>query len=217
MRITTLYVTAGACSFGTHLVVEEFDLPVEVKHTRLREPDAIIHRINPLGRVPSLLTADGELITENVAVLSWLGDLSKNYSAFATPHTLERAQIQSWLAFFSSEVHAGAFRLLNRAKTWSTEPVAQQEFARIGRAQLSIAFAHIDQALVGKRWLVGDRFTIADAYLGVFLSWALRDPELLKGFSQLAQFIERYNALESVRVVRAREAEWAATSAPVSA
>lgn len=70
---------------------------------------------------------------------------------------------------------------------------------------------------MGKRWLVGDRFTIADAYLGVFLSWALRDPELLIGFSQLAQFIERYNALESVRVVRAREAEWAATSAPVSA
>lgn len=212
-----LYVATGACSFGTHVVAEEFDLDVEIHATTLREASSIIHQINPLGRVPSLVTDEGDLITENVAVLAWLGDASKNYEAFAAPHTVARAQIESWLAFFSSEVHAGAFRLINRAKTWTQEPIAQQEFARIGRAQLHTSLAHIDQSLVGKRWLVDDRFTIADAYLGVFLNWALRSPELLTEYSQLQYFIERYNARESVKVVRARETEWLAARETVNA
>lgn len=205
--MTVLFVAAGACSFGAHVAVKEFNLPVEVSIVPLRDAASIIFKINPLGRVPSLVVND-RLITENVAVLAWLGDLSENYVAYGAPHTVARAHINSWLSFFSSEVHAGAFRLINRAKTWSQDPTAQSEFSRIGAQQLAAAFAHIDAALGDNDWLVENRFTVADAYLGVFLNWSLRLPNFLENFPALSKYLERYNTRASVKQAKAIETDW---------
>lgn len=215
--MTTLFIATGACSFGAHVVVEEFALPVDLVNVKLRDPASPIFRINPLGRVPSLVTDDDQLITENVAVLAWLGDLSSDYEAFAAPHTVARAQIQAWLAFLASEVHAGAFRLFNRATSWSDTAAVQAQLAAIGERQVRAAFRHIDEALVGKRYLVDDRFTLADAYLGVFLNWSGRIPGLLDDYAQLSAFLQRYNARPAVKRARETEAQQAARAvAPAS-
>jgi glutathione S-transferase len=203
--MTQLFISPGACSFGTHVVVRELNLPVEVVKVPLRTAESPIHQINPLGRVPALRLADGQVITENSAILPYLADLAPGTPLFAPAGSAERAQIQSWIGYLSSELHVGTFRPINRPERYhsdrETHPVIKQQ----ALLQLENSLAHIEQQLAGKTHLVGERFTIADAYLGVFLSWVQRVEGLLAKFPALAKAYQQFQARPSVQASLAFE------------
>ena len=72
----TLYYGPGACSMASHIVLEESGETYEPRKVDLaggeqRTPD--YHKINPHGRVPALKLDDGETISENTAILPYLG------------------------------------------------------------------------------------------------------------------------------------------------
>ncbi|WP_348945229.1 glutathione S-transferase N-terminal domain-containing protein [Chitinibacter sp. FCG-7] len=94
---TKLFIAPGACSFGTHIVARELKLPVEIVKVPLRTPESPIHQVNPLGRVPAVQLADGQVITENSAILPFLADLAPGTPLFAPAGSPERAKIQSWI------------------------------------------------------------------------------------------------------------------------
>ena len=98
--MTQLFIASGACSFGTHVVVRELNLPIEIVKVPLRTAESPIHQINPLGRVPALRLIDGQVITENSAILPYLADLVPDTLLFAPAGSAERAQIQSWIGYF---------------------------------------------------------------------------------------------------------------------
>lgn len=203
--MTRLYLAPAACSFGAHVVVRELGLPIELVNVKLRVPESPIHQINPLGRVPALQLDDGTVITENSAILPYLADLQPGTPLFAPAGSAERALIQSWIGYLNSEVHVGGFRPINRPERYSSDEAAFEGIRHQSRKTLHSALAHINRALADKPYLVGNRFTIADAYLGVFVRWISRLGDEFLDLTNLIDFRERYLARPSVQAALAFE------------
>lgn len=204
-----LFVAKGNTSFGAHVLVYELDLPVTVTVVTLNQPDTKIRLINPTGRVPALRLDDGSLLTENSAILPFLADLRPGTELFAAAGTAERAQIQSWIGYINSEVHAGALRPINRPERYSADHSAHDGIRAGGAALLRAALAPIESYLSDRRYLVGDRFTIADAYLGLFAGYLGRFGEHFADLGALRRYSDNYE--QRPAVVAARNYEQQAT------
>lgn len=202
--MTKLYIAPGACSFGAHVVLKALGVPHEIVKVPLRTPDSPIHQVNPLGRVPTLIADSGETITENGAILPFLGDLKPEAGLFAPAGSVERAQIQEWIGFLNSEVHH-AFRPLNRPELFSADTTAHEGIRKQARERLALQFSFIEKRLTGKTWAIGERFTIADAYLGVFIGWLPRTGLTLDQFPAIGTYAERYQAHPAVKAASAIE------------
>lgn len=168
--MTTLYISPNACSQASHIAVRELALPIQIEQVALSTPDSPIHQINPLGRVPALQLDDGTLITENSAILPYLADQVPGTPLFAPAGSTERALIQSWIGYLSAEIHAASFRPHNRPERYSADESAHPGIRAQARVQLLKSSEHIEQHLTDRQWLVGERYTLADIYLGVFAS-----------------------------------------------
>lgn len=203
--MTTLYIAPSACSFGAHVIVRELGLPIDIVKVPLRQADSPILQINPLGRVPALQLDNGSVITENSAILPYLADLAPGTPLFAAAGSTERAQIQSWIGYLNSEVHVGGFRPINRPERYSADESAFEGIRNQSRKTLHSALQHVDSALQGKQYLVGDRFTIADAYLGVFVRWIARLGDDFLDLENLIRFREHFVARPSVQAAQAFE------------
>lgn len=201
----TLFVAPGACSFGAHVVLKELDIPHDIAVVPLRTPDSPIFKVNPLGRVPALKLDSGEVLTENGAILPFLGDLKPEAGLFAPVGSLERARIQELIGFLNSDLHR-AFRPVNRPELFHPDASTHEAIRAKGLEQLVELLEFVDKKLEGKTWVVGERFTIADAYLGVFWSWLKRSrPELLSWLPNLSAFGSRFDARPSVQAALAAE------------
>jgi glutathione S-transferase len=113
--------------------------------------------------VPALQLDDGQVLTENVAVLQYIADLNPAARLAPPAGTLERYRLQEWLSFINSEVHK-AFSPL-----FSSE--ATDDMKTYSRNYLAKRLAYVEQALGEKKYLMGDQFTVADAYLSTVLGW----------------------------------------------
>ncbi|WP_053119657.1 glutathione S-transferase C-terminal domain-containing protein [Pseudomonas sp. P1.31] len=195
--MTTLFIFPGACSFAAHVVIHELQLPISVERVTLGDPNSPYRQINPTGRVPALLLDNQTLLTENTAILPYLADLKPGTELFALAGSVERAQIQGWLGYVATEVHVGAFRPINRPERYSADESAFPGIRQRALEQLSNALKPIEARLAQTEYLVGDRFTVADAYLGVFLGWSAR-VGVLNDFPALQAALGRFRARESV-------------------
>lgn len=195
--MTTLFIFPGACSFAAHVVIQELQLPISVERVILGDPNSPYRQINPTGRVPALLLDNQTLLTENTAILPYLADLKPGTELFAPAGSVERAQIQGWLGYVATEIHVGAFRPINRPERYSAEESAFPGIRQRALEQLSNALKPIEARLAQTEYLVGDRFTVADAYLGVFLGWSAR-VGVLNDFPALQAALGRFRARESV-------------------
>ncbi len=196
--MTTLYVAPGACSFGAHVVLKELGIPHRIEIVKLRTPGSLINQVNPLGRVPTLTTDSGEVITENSAILPYLADLKPAAGLLAPAGSVERAKIQEWIGFLNSDVH-GAFKPVNRPELYHPDPAEHETIKAHTLPRLLDYLKIIDGRLEGKTWAVGERFTIADAYLGVFWTWLSRRGFDLTAYPNIAAFGKRFDARASVQ------------------
>ncbi|MDH4873677.1 glutathione S-transferase C-terminal domain-containing protein [Pseudomonas sp. BN515] len=197
--MTTLFIAPGACSLASHIAVRELALPIQIEKVALRVPDSPIHAINPLGRVPALQLDEGTVLTENSAILPFLADQAPGTSLFAPAGSVERAQVQGWLGYLSAEVHTAAFRPLNRPERYSADEAAHAGIRAQAREQLFRAFEHIERHLEGRQWLVGERFTLADIYLGVFATWLTRLGTPFDGLTNIARLRQQWLARPAVQ------------------
>lgn len=203
MQAMQLYVSPGACCLGAQVVAAALELPVEVLSVPLRRPDSPIHAVNPLGRVPALKLADGSVLTENAAILPFLADLRPGTPLFAPAGSAERARIQSWIGYIAAEVHAASFRPINRPERYSGDPAMHAAIRLRGREQLYTAVGPLDRRLKQHEWLEGGRFTIADAYFGVFARWLEPLGEPFDGLEGINRFRVAYHAQPAVRAALA--------------
>ena len=203
--MTTLFISPGACSFAAHVLVHELQLPIAVERVVLNREDSPYRQINPSGKVPALLLDDKTLLSENTAILPYLADLRPGTPLFAPAGTTERAQIQGWLGYLATEVHVGAFRPINRPERYSVDESAFPGIRQRGLQQLANALKPLEARLAETDYLIGERFTLADIYLGVFLGWSGRAGTLLADFPGLQGFLARYRARPSVQQALAAE------------
>jgi glutathione S-transferase len=204
-----LFIAPGACSFAAHAILKALEighgLHPEIIRVPLRQPDSPIFAVNPLGRVPALQLDTGEILTENGAILPYLGDLVPEAGLFAPVGSLERYRIQEWIGFLNSDIH-GAFRPIFRPEFFNADPATQEGTKAQGLQRLKSLLEHIEKRLPAAGWLFGERFTIADAYLGYFLRGSARTGLPLEQFPAIEAYAARYENHPAVQAALAAEA-----------
>ncbi len=185
-----LYTMPGACSLATHIALREAGIPfelVKVSHHTHKTSDGVdFNQVNPKGYVPALILDNGELLTENVAVLQYVADLNPSAGLAPPSGTLERFRLSEWLAYINSEIHKAFSPLF--------APNASEDMKQCSRAALTRRLGWLAQQLGSKPYLVGERFTVADAYLFVTLTWAPMVGFDLSPWPNLPSFRERVAA-----------------------
>ena len=190
-----LYYSPGACSLSPHIVAREAGIPLELvrvdTRTKTIADEGDFWAINPKGYVPALALEDGEVLTEGPAIVQYLADLNPG-SALAPPNgTAARYRLQEMLNYITSEIHKTYSPLFNPKVT------ADVRAERI--EYLTRRYALLDRHLAVHDYLVGDRFTAADAYLFVVTNWARSTKVDLSKFVHLQAFQKRIAARPAVQ------------------
>jgi glutathione S-transferase len=177
-----LFYLPGSCALASHVALECSGLAYEaVRVERGAQTDPTYLAINPLGRVPALVTATHGTITEVPAVLSYIADVATGRALLPAMGKPERYEALRWMAYLSSTVHP-AFGRLWRAERIADNAGCKSSVEHAAAAQLTNDFAHIEKQLSGRQWVAGDQLTAADFYLFVFGRWGLRLPTSTRGF-----------------------------------
>jgi len=162
-----LYYSPGACSLSPHIVLNEGGFSYDTERVDLAsgktETGADYREVNPNGYVPALLLDDGQVLTEGPAIVQYLADRVPEKRLAPPVGTMERYRLMEWLNFISTELHKGFGALFN--------PQAPEEWKTAVKAQLAQRIGHVSQRLEGKTYIMGDDFTVADAYLFTVLGW----------------------------------------------
>ncbi len=196
-----LYFSPGACSLSPHIVLRELGLPFETVQVDLKtkrtSDGSDFWKINPKGYVPTLQLDDGSILTEGPAIVQYLADRKPDAGLAPANGSFARYRLQEWLNFISTELHKQFSPLFNPA---TPEPVkrAQQE-------RLAMRFGEIVAAMGSAPWLMGDAFTVADAYLYTVLTWAAYVGVDLAPFPALQAYMQRVEARPAVRATLAAE------------
>jgi glutathione S-transferase len=184
----------GACSLAANIALRETGIPfelVKVSHHTHKTADGVdFDQINSKGYVPALVLDDGGLLTENVALLPYIADLNPQSHLAPPADTLERYRLLEWLAFLNSEVHKSFSPLF--------APHASEDMKQYARAALTKRVAWVAQRLGTQPYLMGEQFTVADAYLFVTLSWSASVGFDLGTWPNLQAFQERVSTRPSV-------------------
>jgi len=182
-----LYYSPGACSLSPHIVLNEAGFNYEVERVDLAskktEKGADFFAINPKGYVPVLALDDGQILTEGPAIVQYLGDQKPASGIVPKAGSMERAHEQEWLNFITSELHKGYSPLFR--------PTTPDEYKKIARENLAKRIAVLDKHLAGKQYIMGDKFTAADAYAFTVLRWSQYTNVDLTPFPNIKAFMER--------------------------
>ncbi|MES2237576.1 MAG: glutathione transferase GstA [Rugosibacter sp.] len=163
-----LYYAPGACSLAPHIVLEESGLAYESETVDLRGGKQTgtgkdFNQINAKGYVPALVLDDGQLLTEGPAINQYLADRVPEKKLAPANGTMDRYRLQEWLTFLGTELHKSFSPLFN--------PTASDDWKNASLEALNRRLDYAAKQLTGKQYLVGDNFTIADAYLFTILGW----------------------------------------------
>jgi glutathione S-transferase len=163
-----LYYAPGACSLSPHITLLEAGLAatlvkVDTKTHKLATGEDF-YAVNAKGYVPVLELDDGRRLTEGPAIVQYLADRNPASRLAPAAKDFERYRLQEWLNFITSEMHKqfGPF----------FAPTTPADYKAILRAKLGQRIDWLSGQLEGKDYLMGDTFTVADAYLYTILRWS---------------------------------------------
>lgn len=163
-----LYFSPGVCSQAPHIVLRETGLPFELVKVdtaaRRTEYGADYLAVNPNGYVPALEIEPGVVLTEGPAIMQYIADRAPQAGLAPAAGTLDRYRLQSWLNFITSELHKGFSPLFHADTPEAYKPLV---VAKIGQR-----FDTVERRLGEAPYLMGEHFSIADAYLFVITGWS---------------------------------------------
>ena len=195
-----LYYSPGACSLSAHIALHEAGLActpmlVSTKSHQLQD-GTDFYSINPLGYVPVLELDNGERLREGAAIVQYLADQAPEKQLAPANGTMARYRLQEWLSFISSELHQKFGPLF--------VPTTPEDYKPLVKERLMGRLQWLDGELAGKTYLMGEQFTVADAYLFNVTNWA--------------QYVQLdISSLKNLAAYRARIAERPAVQAAMRA
>ena len=190
-----LYYAPAACSQAPHIVAREAGLDLEL--ARVNFPDKVtdggekLTDVNPKGAVPTLRLDDGELLTENAVILQYLADRAPGSELALPAAGIERYRLLEWLNFIATELHKGFGPLWN--------PATPDSFREATREALGRKFDYLQEKIGEGPWILGDRFSILDAYAFAVLNWTKIHAIDIARWPGLAAYLERVAARPAVR------------------
>jgi glutathione S-transferase len=189
----------GACSFAPHVTLREASLPFTLvrydQKTHQLEGGGRLEDMNDKGYVPVLELDSGERLTEAAVICQYIADQRPETGLAPRPGTMARYRLQEWLNFLATEIHKPYWPLFHGPD--GEKPTAMEKLDR--------RFTWTQGKLGSQPFLMGDQFTIADAYLLTMVNWmrpAGLDPSRWPG---LKEYRARLSQRASVRA--ALEAE----------
>src|SRR5262245_36146277 len=161
-----LYYLKGACSLASYISLCELGVKFEAaeidRATKKASDGVDFNQVNSKGYAPALKLDDGQVLTENVAVLQYIADLKPEAKLAPPAGTLERSRLNEWLAFLNSEIHKNISPLFG---------ANHEEVKKFATANLTRRLDWLENQLGSRSYLMGEQFTVADAYLFVILGW----------------------------------------------
>lgn len=194
-----LYYSPGACSLGSHIALREAELPFEPVETDIRAKKLAdgsdFMAINPEGKVPALGMDDGQVLTENSAILQYIAEQAPA-GRLMPADGIGRYRVVEWLAYLSTELHKAFGPLFN--------PTMSAEIKDGARKVVGEKFDFIVQKMGDGPYLTGENFSAADPYLFAMLGWTGKHEIDLSRWPSLVAFKarigERPTVQESMRV-----------------
>jgi glutathione S-transferase len=198
-----LYYMPAACSLSPHIVANELGLDVEfikVDHSdHTTEQGKSFYKINPHGYIPALALDDGNVLREGPVIVQYLADQKPERGLAPTNGTFARYKLQEMLSFLSTEIHKGFIPLLYANLAG--------DYIETARPKLEKRFAWINEHLADKPFLMGDTFTVSDAYLFALTGWGqapwlksyYNAPIHFDGLGNLQAWYERVKSREAVQ------------------
>lgn len=190
-----LYYTQGACSLVPHIIINEIGLTceyvaVDLATKRTASGDDFL-KMNPKGAVPALLMNKGGILTENAIILQYLADTSNAAQLLPGVGDLKRYRVLEWLNYAATELHKGFSPLFNPN---IPQDVKDKVFMPLMKSKLS----YVDKHLANNNYLLGDDFTLPDAYLFVMLMWTLHFKFDISEWPQLARYFTELKKRKSI-------------------
>ena len=190
-----LYYSPGACSLSPHIVLREAGLAFEPvlasTKTHKLQDGTDYYGINPKGYVPLLELDNGERLTEGPVIVQYIADQAPAKKLAPAAGTMARYRLQEWLNFITSELHKSFSPLFN--------PAMPEEGKALYRTRLGERFKWVDGQLAGKNYLMGEDFSVADAYLFVVAGWSKHVGVDISGLANLGAFMARMGARPAVQ------------------
>jgi glutathione S-transferase len=190
-----LYFSPGACSLSPHIVLREAGLPFDLEQVNLQtkqlKSGGDFLQINPKGQVPTLKLDNGEILTEGPAIVQYIADQKPETGLAPKAGTMPRYHVQEWLNFITSDLHK-VFAPLFRPNT-------PEEFVKITKENLANKFTFLDKQLAKGPYLMGDKFTVPDAYAFTVVGWSKYKDIDLSRWPNLAGYMDRIAARPKVQ------------------
>jgi glutathione S-transferase len=190
-----LYYSPGACSLSPHIVLHEAGLPFETvlasTKTHKLADGTDFYTINPKGYVPLLELDSGERLSEGPVIVQYIADQAPHAGLAPAAGTLARYRLMEWLNFITSELHKSFSPLFN--------PAMPEEGKAVYRQKLLDRFRWVDSQLEGRDYLMGDTFSVADAYLFTVTGWGGYVGVDTSGLAHLSAYMARVRARPAVQ------------------
>ncbi|BCA94788.1 glutathione S-transferase [Legionella antarctica] len=189
------YYCKAACSLAVRIVLNELnldfqDVEVNLKTKKTAGGDNFL-AINAKGAVPAILLDNGDVLTENQVVLQYLADTTPDQKLLAPLGDLKRYHTLEWLNYISTELHKSIGMFFNPS-------LAEEVKTQVLIPVIMTRFAYINDHLTRDSYLMGDDFTLPDAYLFVMLRWAHYFKIDLSAYENLGQFMARVQTRPAV-------------------
>ena len=196
-----LYFSPGACSLSPNIALHEAGLAFEPiltsTKTKKLADGSDYYLINPKGNVPLLELDNGMRLSEGPAIVQYIADLAPASKLAPAAGTMERYRLIEWLNFITSELHKGFAPLFN--------PKTPDAYKVIAKENLGKQFTYVENQLSEKPYLMGDTFTVADAYLFTVSSWGKHVGIDIAPWPKLTAFMQRVSVRPAVQ--KAMQAE----------
>jgi glutathione S-transferase len=203
--VLILYNWPGASSVVPHIVLEEIGAPYERQLVNLAQGEhkgRAYLKINPHGKVPAL-AVDGTVLTENVAILTYLA--RRFPEAQLLPHgIIEEARCISTMAWFASTVHP-TFAHIIRPERFATDSAAHVNLKDTARETFWDNCKEINRLLGGKEWMTGSHYTVCDPYAFFFYDLGTRIKLSMHKLAAYTAFSKRMLERPAVCKVRGLE------------
>jgi len=168
----TFYYSCGACSVGTHVILEEIGAPYEAVEIDLKKRAQFtpeFRAVNPKGKVPALLRADGSLLTEFQTIAFWLA--RSHPEAGLIPDDLEgQTRVLELLDFIVASVHMRGFTFVMATAKFTPTEAHQAELRDHGLSVAMTGLQQLSERLGDQKFLLGT-YSVADAGLFYMTRW----------------------------------------------
>ncbi|MES3674675.1 glutathione transferase GstA [Halomonas elongata] len=193
-----LYYAPGTCSLSPHIVAREAGIELELEKVDIKakpkrtESGADFTQINPKGYVPALQLDDGTLLTEGAAMILLLAEYAPEHDLVPPVGVMARYQLQEWLIFISSELH-------KMFSPWLFHPEYGEKAQLVAREKINERFVLLDRTLENRDFLMGEHFTVADAYCFAVVRWSATKDIDLSPYPWLKAYMQRVASRPKVK------------------